>query len=143
MARPVMADMVMADMVDESAPMLLEQLRREGFQLCVEGDRLRIRPVDRLTPALREALARRKPELLALLAPVSEYVTLRGGLTLPLPALQLAWNLEDRGFRMTLDADLQFHIEPTAALTDTDLAAIARWRLHLGAIIGYTCPEVG
>lgn len=43
----------------------------------MEGDRRRIRPAERLTPALRYALARRKPELLALLALVREYVTLR------------------------------------------------------------------
>ena len=84
-----MARSVTADVDDESAPMLLQHLRSDGFELCVEGDRLRIRPAERLTPALRDALARRKPELLALLAPVREYVTLRGGLTVPLPALLL------------------------------------------------------
>ena len=57
------------------------------------------------------------------------------GLTLPLPALLLAWDLERRGFRLSLDADTQVVITPRATLTDTDRAAIRGRRLHLGAIV--------
>jgi hypothetical protein len=74
---------------------------------------------------------------------VTEFVYLRGGLTVPRPALELALDLEGRGFRMSLDAGQQFQIEPAAALTEADLAAIRRWRLHLGAIIGYDADAHG
>ena len=56
---------------------------------------------------------------------------------MPDPALRLALDLEQRGFKMVLDEHPQFALEPTAELSDDDCAAIRRWRLHLGAIIGY------
>ena len=87
-------------------------------------------------------LARHKAALLAMLAPVTEFVYLKSGLTVPLPALRLALDLEQRGFRMSLDHARQLQIDPGAGLTDTDRATIARWRLHLGAIVGYVPPEV-
>ena len=71
---------------------------------------------------------------LARLAPVTEFVSLKGGLVVPVPALRLALDLEARGFRMRVDEHQQFVIEPTSTLTEADLAAIGRWRLHLGAI---------
>ena len=89
-----------------------------------------------LTPELRDALTAHKPELLALLRPC-ELVSLKGGLVVPVPALRLALDLEGRGFRMGLDEHRQFVIEPTSTLTEADLVAIARWRLHLGAIVTY------
>jgi len=92
MARPLMADVI-----DESAPMLLQQLRRDGFQLCVDGDRLRIRPAERLTPALRDALARCKPELLALLAPVSEHGRCTPGSRCPCRLCCSRWTLNVAG----------------------------------------------
>ena len=45
-----------------------------------------------------------KADLLPLLAPVTEFVTLKGGLTVPVPALTLVLDLEARGFRMSEDA---------------------------------------
>ena len=67
---------------------------------------------------------------------------MRDGPTLPLPPLQLAWNLEDRGFTFRLDACQQVVVEPTDQLTDEDRAAVVRWRRHLGAIAGYRAPDV-
>ena len=72
-----------------------------------------------------------------------EFVYLKGGLTAPRPALELAWRLEDQGFRMDLDAYQHVVVEPHDRLTDQDRASIARWRHHLGAIVGYQPPEVG
>jgi hypothetical protein len=103
-----MAGPVIDDVIDEAAPALLQQLRAAGFELTADGDRLRIRPADRVTPALRDQIARHKSELLAALAPVTEFVSLKGGLVVPLPALLLALDLEACGFRMNLDADDQF-----------------------------------
>jgi hypothetical protein len=120
---------------------ILTLARDAGIVLKVRGDILHVdAPAGRLTPELRDLLARRKPELLALLAPVTEYVYLRGGLTVPRPALELALDLERRGFHMRLDEHQQFEIEPHAALTESDRARIGRWRLHLAAVFGYQVP---
>ena len=55
--------------VAESAPALIQQLRAEGYELAAAGDRLRIRPVELVTPELRDMLSQHKAELLSLLAP--------------------------------------------------------------------------
>ena len=52
-------------------------------------------------------------------------------------------DLERRGFELTLDAHDQVVIAPMAALTNVDLAAIGRWKLHMAAIVGYACQVVG
>ncbi len=122
--------------VAESAPALILQLRAEGFELAAAGGRLRIRPVERVTSELRRTLARHKAELLTLLAP-PEFVTLRGGLTLPRPALQLVWDFEERGFCLGVTPDGAVEIQPTAALTTRDRAAIKKWRRHLAAVVRY------
>jgi hypothetical protein len=68
----------------------------------------------------------------------SDFVTLRGGLTLPLAALQLAWDLEDRGLHLTLDGDGDvLSVGPGDRLTDADRALIRRWKPHLLAIVAY------
>jgi TubC N-terminal docking domain len=125
----------------DSVPGLLHRLRAEGFELALDGDRLRIRPAGRVTPELREAIHRHKAELLRVLAPV-EYVMLRGGLTLPLPALQLAWNLEERGFRLGVTPGGEFVVNQQTALTEADRLAIERWRGHLAAIAAHQAPTV-
>lgn len=123
---------------------LLMTCRQAGINLVVDGDCIDVdAPAGVLTPELRAELARCKADLLALLAPPRAFVTLRHGPTLPVEAIELALDLERRGFRMSLDAGQQFQIEPPAALTEADLAAIRRWRLHLGAIIGYDADAHG
>jgi hypothetical protein len=47
---------------------LVERARAEGLTLEPAGDRLRVRPRERLTPELRAALTERKAEVLALLS---------------------------------------------------------------------------
>jgi hypothetical protein len=69
-------------------------------------------------------------------------VPLRHGLTLPVEAIELAIDLERRGFRMSLNASQQFQIQPTAPLTDLDRTAIGRWRRQLGAIIAYDADQL-
>ena len=71
-----------------------------------------------------------------------EFVTLKGGLTIPVPALQLALDLEAREIPLATDADHQFVVPDDPRLTNEDRAAIHRWRLHLGAIVQYRVPEV-
>jgi hypothetical protein len=122
---------------------LLDTTTAAGIRLEAQGDRLHVEaPAGIVTANLRDELARHKPALLTLLRPVTEYVTLKNGPTLPAGVIRLAIDLEARGFTMALDADQQFTIEPATRLTDEDRAAIARWRLHLGAVIGYQAPEV-
>jgi TubC N-terminal docking domain len=123
-----------------TAEAILAVARTHDIALEVQGDRLVVdAPVGALTPELRAELVRHKPALVALLA--REFVTLKNGLILPRPAITLALDLERRGGRLSLDADGQVLIEPTAVLTDADRAAIWRWRWHLGAIISYTVQE--
>jgi len=113
--------------------------RTNDIVLNVQGDRLVVdAPAGTLTPELRDQLVRHKPALLALLTPVTRFVTLKNGPTLPLLVVLLALDLERRGFRLSLDADEQVVIAPLTALKDADQMAIHRWRLHLAAIVGYT-----
>jgi hypothetical protein len=73
--------------------------------------------------------------------PGTEYVTLRGGVSLPLPALRLAWQLEARGLQLGIDGDA-LTVGPKALLTPADDRQIRAWRDDLKAIAIYECPEV-
>jgi TubC N-terminal docking domain len=120
---------------------LLTLVRAADIRLEARGDRLIFdAPHGALTPELRAALTEQKPALLALLAPV-EFVTLKGGVTIPVPALRLALDLEARGIPLATDADHQFVIPKDERLTADDLVNIQRWRAHLGAIVDYRAPE--
>jgi hypothetical protein len=67
----------------------------------------------------------------------SDFVTLRGGLTLPLGAVQLALDLEQRGLHLRReDGDVLF-VGPRERLTDDDRAGLRRWKRHLLAILEY------
>jgi hypothetical protein len=67
---------------------------------------------------------------------VSDFVTLRGGLTLPLAAVRLAFDLEDRGLHLRIDGDV-LSVGPGDRLTDADRALIRRWKPHLLTIVAY------
>jgi hypothetical protein len=70
------------------------------------------------------------------------FLTLTGGLTLPVEVIELVLNLERRGIPLVTDADHQFIIPNDPTLTVTDRASIARWRHHLGAAVEYRAPEI-
>ena len=70
------------------------------------------------------------------------FVVLKGGLTLPLEALKLAWALEDRGATFAVDGEDLVVDGPSGLLTDADQVAIRRWKLHLMAMATYRPPEV-
>ena len=79
-------------------------------------------------------------------APASEgirsaFVVLKGGLTVPLEALRLAWALEDRGATLAVEGEDLVIECPRGLLTEEDCAAIRRWRLHLKTIATYHAPE--
>ena len=65
----------------------------------------------------RSQLERQKAELLPMLS-APPYVTLAPtGLAIPLQVIHLAWDLEDRGFRITTGARGTLSVEPNDALT--------------------------
>ena len=78
--------------------------RDDVIEVRVDGTHLQARPAERLTPALREAITRLRPALVALLAPAA-FCAMRCGLVLPVAAIQLAVDLESRGIDFQLDAD--------------------------------------
>ena len=73
---------------------------------------------------------------------VSEFVTLRGGLIVPLPAVQLALNLEARGLHLRPDGDALL-IGPRELLTDEDREAVRHWKPHLLALLAYDADSQG
>src|SRR2546423_2247423 len=92
---------------------LITLARTTGIRLQARGPHLHVEaPEGTLTPELRIALISKKAELLALLSPAIEFVSLKGGLVVPVPAWLLALDLERRRFRMFLDHDERFQIEP-------------------------------
>jgi hypothetical protein len=120
---------------------LLTVVRAADIRLEARGDRLVFdAPRGALTPELRSALVQQKAALLMRLAPV-EFVTLKGGLTIPVPALRLALDLEARGIPLATDADHRFVVPKDERLTADDLVNMQRRRAHLGAIVDYRAPE--
>ena len=72
----------------------------------------------------------------------SETVTLRYGLVVPLPASQLMWSLEDRGFCLRIDATGGLVVSPASRLTPTETAALRGHRDEVLALVHYCCEEV-
>ena len=114
---------------------LLVTCRASVVDLEAQGGWLKYQaPTGALTPELQSQLKKQKAELLSLLS-APPYVTLAPtGLVMPLPVLDLAWNLEDRGFRITTGEDGTLSVEPRHALTPGDRAALKRWESHLVAL---------
>ena len=73
---------------------------------------------------------------------VTAFVVLKGGLTVPLEVLQLAWAFEDRGATLAVDGEDLVVEGPSGLLTNEDRIAICRWRRHLRAIASYRVPEM-
>src|SRR4051812_30875179 len=91
---------------------LMSTVRSAGIHLEVHGDRLHVdAPRGVITPAFRAALARHKRDLLAVTAPSRGFAPLAPDAvtgfapTLPIEAIELATNLEARGFQQFLDDD--------------------------------------
>ena len=120
---------------------LLTVIRAADIRLEARGDRLVFDARHgALTPELRSALVQQKAALLMLLAPV-EFVTMKGGVTIPVPALRLALDLEARGIPLATDADHRFVVPKDERLTADDLVNMQRWHAHLGAMVDYRAPE--
>ena len=121
---------------------LLTAAQTAGITLEARGDRLHIEaPRGSLTPELRDTLAERKAELLALLAPPQRFVTLQPtGLTMPRAAVDFAMDLERRGFKLSV-SDRDIDVQPAKALTPADRVALDRWRQHVVALTQF-CDRV-
>jgi hypothetical protein len=65
---------------------------------------------------------------------------LRGGLVLPVEPVQLAIDLEERGFSLTREESDTLSVQPWERLTPEDCAHIRRWKWHLLSIVDYV-PE--
>jgi hypothetical protein len=66
----------------------------------------------------------------------SDFVLLKGGLTLPVAVVRLALTFEERGITLRVDGD-SLLVGPRERLTDADRELIRRWKLHLLALLAY------
>jgi hypothetical protein len=73
--------------------------------------------------------------------PGSDRVVLAGGLSVPVSALRLAWQLEARGLHLRADND-GLQVGPRDQLTDDDRQAIRAERDDLLSIAKYDAPRV-
>ena len=74
-------------------------------------------------------------------APDSELVSLRGGLVVPVEALRVLWQLEERSFDVRLADDGVLLVAPASRLTIADRAAIAEHRDELRLLVAYCDRE--
>ena len=68
------------------------------------------------------------------------YVSLRGGLVIPLEPLLLALDLEGRGFQMMPDGG-DLVVRPAANLTSEDVRLLKRWKAHVIELLSYRVSE--
>lgn len=68
------------------------------------------------------------------------YVSLDGGLVIPVEPLLLTLDLQARGFTLTPDGS-DILISPFSQLTSEDCRQIRRWKSHVIAILKYEAPR--
>ena len=68
------------------------------------------------------------------------FISLRGGLVVPVEPLLLALDLEARGFLMKPDGE-DLIVSPFSQLTAEDCRQLRRWKHHVIALIAYRTPE--
>ena len=73
------------------------------------------------------------------MAASEELVILKGGVSVLLPAIQLALRLE-QDFTMTVDEDGHLVVQPSNRLTPADCVLIRRYREELKRIVEYEAP---
>ena len=71
----------------------------------------------------------------------ARYVTLAGGLSVPVEPLLLLLDLEARGLLVSQEGDWLV-VCPGNRLSQDDCVAIKRWKADLLALAGYQPPEV-
>lgn len=70
-------------------------------------------------------------------SPVSELVSLRSGLVVPVEALRILWLLEERDFDLQLSDDGVLLVAPASKLTTDDRRTIRRHRDDLRQLVRY------
>jgi len=73
----------------------------------------------------------------------SEVVVLRGGVSVLLPVLKLALDLEERGFNLRARDDGKLEVQPCRQLTPEDCRLIRAHRDELLRIVRYVAPPIG
>jgi len=69
-------------------------------------------------------------------------VILKGGVSVALEALSLAWALEHRGYTFRVDGDILIvGGAPLKDLTEEDRDAVRQWKPELMRIAAYEVPE--
>jgi hypothetical protein len=68
------------------------------------------------------------------------YVTLTGGITVPLTPLRLLLDLESRGFKVSRDGDDIF-IAPFSKLSDDDRKQLKAWKPDVLTLPDYEAPR--
>ena len=68
-------------------------------------------------------------------------ITLRGGLQVPLAAIQLGLELEERGIELRLDGDTLV-ARPGHLVSNDDLARIRHFRADLKRLVRYEAPPL-
>jgi hypothetical protein len=71
----------------------------------------------------------------------SEFVLLKGGLTVPVAPLLLLLDLEARGLRVKRDGD-DLTVYPGDLLTEQDCQLIRCWKRHILTLLSYSPDEV-
>lgn len=79
---------------------------------------------------------------MAISSDAPQVVVLKGGVSVLLPAIQLALELEDRGLRFEALSDDVLEVRPARLLTDADRVRIREWKWELLRIARYQAPEV-
>jgi len=69
----------------------------------------------------------------------SDFVVLPG-LVLPIAAVRLALDLEERGLHMHADGEF-LSVGPRELLTDADRVELRRWKQHLLAMLAYDADK--
>lgn len=77
-----------------------------------------------------------------LMSSESELISLRDGLSVPLSALRVLWDLEYRGLQVELSDHGTLLIGPGGQLTGQDREAIRRHRDELIQLVDYCSSEV-
>ena len=75
------------------------------------------------------------------MATSSDLVTLRGGLVVPLAALELLWELERRGCAVRREGDGMLFVGPRELVTAADAVRIRAYRDDVLALVDYCEQE--
>ena len=71
----------------------------------------------------------------------SDFVTLKGGLTMPLAPVLLLTDLASREITVWAEGD-DILVRPWPRVTDEERRALRRWKSHIMALLAYEPPTI-